>query len=287
MKKTIPGCVVEKCIRITSLFTVFENTYEEDYYFVGESHNFWEFVCVIDGTLGVTAGKDVFPLERGQAVLHKPMEFHRIWAEKGTRPHIAIISFAGDIMPDMKERRFTLQGEELQKLCEMIRTRNRIFQVEKGYIISKLLPGQEVQAHLFLAEFENLLLTALSRKDPVIQTYTSVSVRNYRRIVKVLEACLEERLTLPEIAKLCHMSEATVKKTFSRYAGIGLMTYFNQLKIRRAVSLLEEGYSVGQTAAMLGFGDQNYFSTVFKRVIGESPMKYIAGRNETGNTEGI
>ena len=88
MKKTMKGCVVDKCIRLTSVFTIFEAIYQEDYYFGGETHDFWEFVCVLDGVLGVTAGEDVFLLERGQAVLHKPMEFHRLWAERKTRPQL-------------------------------------------------------------------------------------------------------------------------------------------------------------------------------------------------------
>lgn len=55
---------------------------EDTYYFDGESHDFWEFVCVLDGSLGVTAGEDVCILEKGQSVLHRPMEFHRLWSEK-------------------------------------------------------------------------------------------------------------------------------------------------------------------------------------------------------------
>lgn len=235
---------------------------------------------MVDGVLGVTAGKDVFPLERGQAVIHKPMEFHRIWAEKGTKPHIVILTFTGDIIPKMKERRFTLQEEELQELCRLVKESSRIFEFETSIWIKNIRRGQELKAHLFVSRFENLLLTLVSRKETSIVPYASVSAQNYRQIVKILEEHLTERLTLPEVAGLSHMSEASVKKTFSRYAGIGLMTYFNQLKVRRAVSYLEAGKSVGETAELLGFGDQNYFSTVFKRVTGKPPTVYLSEREK-------
>lgn len=280
IKNTLQGCVIEKCIHITSLFTVFEAVYGEDFYFGGETHDFWEIVCVVDGVLGVTAGKDVFPLERGQAVLHKPMEFHRVWAEKGTKPHIVILTFTGDLIPKMKERRFTLQEEELQELCSLVQESGQIFEFETSIWIKNVRQGQEMQAHLFVSRFENLLLTLVSRKETAIVPYASVSAQNYRRIVKVLEEHLTQRLTLSEVAVLSHMSEASVKKTFSRYAGIGLMAYFNQLKIRRAITCLEEGKSVGETAEMLGFGDQNYFSTVFKRVTGKPPTGYMSVREK-------
>lgn len=275
MKKTMKGCVVDKCIRLTSVFTIFEAIYQEDYYFGGETHDFWEFVCVLDGVLGVTAGEDVFLLERGQAVLHKPMEFHRLWAERKTRPHIAVISFAADVMPDMKERRFALKEEELDTLSKLMQARDDIFEVEQGLLIHKIKAGAEIEAHRYVAQFEMLLLKALQENTSTVLPYVSSGAENYRKIVQILEEHLEERLTLGKVAELCQMSEAAVKKTFSRYAGIGLMTYFNQIKIRRAIRLLEEGKSVSQTAQMLGFADQNYFSTVFKRVTGSAPTKYL------------
>ncbi|QUO31117.1 helix-turn-helix transcriptional regulator [Faecalicatena sp. Marseille-Q4148] len=275
MKKTMKGCVVDKCIRLTSVFTIFEAIYQEDYYFGGETHDFWEFVCVLDGVLGVTAGEDVFLLERGQAVLHKPMEFHRLWAERKTRPHIAVISFAADVMPDMKERRFALKEEELDTLSRLMQARDDVFEVEQGLMIHKIKAGAEIEAHRYVAQFEMLLLKALQENTSTVLPYVSSGAENYRKIVQVLEEHLEERLTLGKVAELCQMSEAAVKKTFSRYAGIGLMTYFNQIKIRRAIRLLEEGKSVSQTAQMLGFADQNYFSTVFKRVTGSAPTKYL------------
>lgn len=275
MKKTMKGCVVDKCIRLTSVFTIFEAIYQEDYYFGGETHDFWEFVCVLDGVLGVTAGEDVFLLEQGQAVLHKPMEFHRLWAERKTRPHIAVISFAADVMPDMKERRFALKEEELDTLSKLMQARDDIFEVEQGLLIHKIKAGAEIEAHRYVAQFEMLLLKALQENTSTVLPYVSSGAENYRKIVQVLEEHLEERLTLGKVAELCQMSEAAVKKTFSRYAGIGLMTYFNQIKIRRAIRLLEEGKSVSQTAQMLGFADQNYFSTVFKRVTGSAPTKYL------------
>ena len=69
---TLKGCVVEKCIRISALFSAFRQVFGKDYYFGGETHDFWELVCVVEGAIGVTAGKDVFLLEAGQAVCTGP-----------------------------------------------------------------------------------------------------------------------------------------------------------------------------------------------------------------------
>ena len=81
MKTTLKGCVGENSIRISALFSAFERIFDKDYYFGGETHDFWELVCVVEGAIRVTAGEDIFMLEEGQAVLHSPMDFHSFWSE--------------------------------------------------------------------------------------------------------------------------------------------------------------------------------------------------------------
>lgn len=274
-KENLNGCVVDPCIRITAFFTVFEEQFNENYYFCGETHDFWEFVCVLDGVLGVTAGKDIFLLEQGQALLHKPMEFHRLWSENQTKPHIIIFSFVADIMPYMKERRFTMKEEWLHILHGLIERRDSIFDVKEGLEIIKIKPGKSIQAHIFVSEFEDILLKSLEQKERWILPFTSQSAQNYRKIVRILDEHLDEQLTLSKLAELAQMSQSAIKKTFSKYTGIGVMAYFNQIKVQKAVSLLKAGKSVGEIAEQLGFSDQNYFSTVFKRVTGYSPLQYM------------
>ena len=46
------------------------------------------------------------------------------------------------------------------------------------------------------------------------------------------------------------------------------------MKMRKAAELLRAGARVGEAAAALGFSDQNYFSTVFHRIMGVPPGKY-------------
>ena len=73
---------------------------------------------------------------------------------------------------------------------------------------------------------------------------------------------------------MCYMSPVSVKQTFSRYAGMSIMAYFNNLKITAAISMLKSGMTVQEVAQRLGFSSQNYFSTVFKRIRGVSPSTF-------------
>ena len=275
MKRYFQGCAVSKYISITSLFTIFEETFDKSYYFEGESHDFWEFVCVLDGTLGVTAGEDILILEKGQSVLHRPMDFHRLWSEGRTEPHIFVISFAADAMPLINEKQFQLTEENHNTITFLREMAAKVFDREEETLVKSVRTGRGVEAQIFINTAENLLLSVLNGKKQKMDYYESVSADNYRRIVRTLEEHIKERLTQADIARLCSMSEASLKKTFSKYTGIGIMTYFTQMKIRHAMEMLESGTGINETAECLGFCDRNYFSTVFKRVTGKSPASFL------------
>ena len=102
----------------------------------------------------------------------------------------------------------------------------------------------------------------------------SPMAKNYARAMSVLENHIHQNLSVGEIARLCNMSEISLQKTFSKYAGIGVRQYYNRLKITAATQMLQAGVAVKECAKLLGFANQNYFSTVFKRITGTSPADY-------------
>ena len=70
-----------------------------------------------------------------------------------------------------------------------------------------------------------------------------------------------------------------LKKTFSKYSGIGIKNFYNTMIMNKAKSLLRAGYSVSETASALHFENTNYFSTAFKRITGNSPSHYKKSSN--------
>ena len=118
-----------------------------------------------------------------------------------------------------------------------------------------------------------MFLLNLSDSSVIFSRQQSQGAENYSAIIKTLNEHISDRLNVCEIARLCNMSEIGLQKTFSKFAGMGVMEYFNRLKCNRAQVLLKEGLTVKETALSLGFCDQNYFSTVFKRIMGKPPKE--------------
>ncbi len=71
------------------------------------------------------------------------------------------------------------------------------------------------------------------------------------------------------------ISPDSLRKRFKRETGVALHQYFIQLKINAAKSMLSNlSWNIGDLAEFLGFNDQYYFSRLFKKKTGQSPLKY-------------
>jgi AraC-like DNA-binding protein len=175
-------------------------------------------------------------------------------------------------MPTFDNHRFTVGEENIrraERAVELLRANTHAKEKEIGSILS----GRERAAQQALCELEILLLT-LTEPSANVQFDASAGARNYRRALQVIEDHLTEPLDTAALAKLSHMSPSLLKKTFSRYAGVGVMEYIRTRKINHAIPRLRAGGSVKEIAADLGFTDAGYFSTVFRRVTGHSPTYY-------------
>ncbi len=262
---------LQKALKITRLYTAFRETFLADYDFPGEHHDFWELVIVLDGEVGITAGNEAYTLKKGRAVLHEPMEFHRIRSVGNYTPTVIIFSFAAENMPQYQSKIFEISdtrepSKVLDNICEA-------FDYE-GIHTTAIKDEESIYYQLALKGLEAFLLRTISRQMQTKKLLKSRTEKNYTGIINVMEENLGKSLSVGEIAELCNMSEVNLKKTFSLYAGMGVMAYFNRLKATVAISMLKNGMTVQETASALGFSNQNYFSTVFKRIIGQPPSYY-------------
>lgn len=255
--------------RIKTLYTAFTEVIGSDYFFVGERHNFWELVIVADGEIGITAEENAWVLQKGQAVLHPPMEFHRVWSS-GNPGRIIVFSFGAEGLPMDAGGSFAVQDPEQADM--LLKRLKECFQ-RKGINIVGMQQTQS-NAHILIKQWELFILELIGQKNQLHHEEKSRAAKNYAAIVKVLEAHVHENLTTAQIAELCNMGQVSMKQTFSRYTGMGIINYFNCLKIERAMHMLQNGSSVQETADALGFSSQNYFSTVFKRITGKTPTAY-------------
>lgn len=254
---------------VTALHTIFQETFDPDYTFHGEVHDFWELVCVLEGRVSITVDHQVFTLEAGQAILHAPMQFHNIGSIGGSKPTVQVITFSGENIPPIHDR--VCRIHDMSRTKAIYELALRAFRLDSLHWVVRELDDSNRPLR-FAKELELLLLQLAdhTQERPVL---INRSAEQYSRIVKTMEENLHRRLSAEELAHVCRISKVGMQKIFARYAGVGVMEYYHRLRMRAAADMLAAGASVKETALAVGFADQNYFSTVFKRVTGQTPSQ--------------
>lgn len=102
-------------------------------------------------------------------------------------------------------------------------------------------------------------------------------VKNKSRIgfvVDYIKRNLHQKLSIDSIAKLAYVSKSNFFKMFKDELGTSPNDFILQERINRAKELLASQNSIKETAYQTGFSDTNYFTRVFKQLVGVTPKSY-------------
>lgn len=112
-------------------------------------------------------------------------------------------------------------------------------------------------------------------------------VNNYSRLScsELVRACMDyidfhysSELSLASLADMNFVSPAYLSSQFKKETGTTITDYINDTRIRQALVLLNASdFSIGEIAVQCGFGDANYFTRTFKKLLGKTPTVYRKG----------
>ncbi|MBR4013967.1 MAG: helix-turn-helix domain-containing protein [Clostridia bacterium] len=265
-------CLIAPCLSITELYTFFNIRYPQNFYFKGERHDFFEVVCVLDGKVGVTADKNIFILSEGQMIIHPSNEFHAIWAADDYKPEVIIFSFSASEFPDISRYVWDISQGQMAELRDIFYLFGQSFDIKK-IAIKEIRPEMRLHAAVAVKRLELFMLNVFSSPETQQSVIMPTKSEAYTRILTAMENNLSRSLTVDELSRICNMSVPALEKTVYKYLHCGAISHFNALKMKKATELLSEGKNVNETAFALGFANQNYFSTAFKKYYGYPPSK--------------
>lgn len=280
---------LEPSITVDYLVSVHYFEYASDFYFPGESHDFWEFLFVDKGEIVVTADTTKYDLKKGDIIFHKPLEFHNLWANGITAPNLVVASF-GSTSPAMSffENKVLRVGDtERDLLAQVVREAQgayssplydpKVFKLEKH----PLCPFGAEQ--LIKISLERMLIQLVRKGGDSANTKTTSSIKQkgdqdvLEKIMQYLEDHINASITLDDVCRDNLIGRSYLQKIFREKHGGGVMEHFNWLKIEAAKQEIRKGsQNFTEIAQELGFASIHYFSRRFKKITGMTPTEYAS-----------
>lgn len=290
------GIRLKNSISIEKLYSIHYFEYMSDFKFPGETHDFWEFVCVDKGEVSVTGGDRQFVLKRGEIAFHQPNEFHSVEATRGIAPNLVVISFGctDPAMDFFRNRILQIDEKERMILADIVIEARRCFDCRLDDPYLQNMPTKEPDAfgaqQMIRLYLEHFLIHMLRRySNPMILPKSSLrplplkatkkrsDIELFNRVVDYLEAHLGSHVTIEQICRENLIGRSQLQKIFREQSSLGIIEYFSLMKINAAKQLIRTNkMNFTQISEQLGYTSIHYFSRQFKKVTGMTPSEYAS-----------
>lgn len=271
---------VQNQIEITAFHSLFEHHFRGDWDFEGEAHDFWECVYVIKGDIYASGDGKVYNLTDGEIIFHKPMEFHRLWLDNKYGADVLIFTFSvkGNFMDFFCGKVFNLSSWEcsiLHKMIYFMKSAHRNKKLGKLPMEFKYLAplGKEEGYLQKISVYVYMLLFSLIESSDTSKAEDSEDAKIFSSAVKFMKDNISRQISVVEIAEHAKTSTSTLKRVFTKYMGVSVHKYFNNLKISYTTELLQNGVSVTGCSEILGFSSQAHLSRLYKKITGKNPSE--------------
>lgn len=237
-------------------------------------YTFHNLILIYDGDAGFVCSDRDYKASRGNLVYFKPGE-NRLGYTYANNP---MKCFAADfyyICPIYNEGNWDLEAPLLP-----LRT---VESINDAYLFSKLLNHFNDLAKVWLSGSRNrivrcrsifmeIILLLLDWKSGNNLNYDKI--RKVEKVVSFMTDNYKKKLTLADLAGVIQVSPSYLGSIFRDVTGKSPAQYLLDIRINKAKDLIAEGYSISQTATLVGFSDVFYFSKYFKKHEGVSPSYY-------------
>lgn len=130
------------------------------------------------------------------------------------------------------------------------------------------------------SEVDTLIYPLIFMLESYLEKHGGATPRNteddlYVRMLNYIASNYDTHITMEEIGEQLNYSVSTLSHLFKSRSGVSIRDYIQKLRLDEAKLLLRRsGLSLTEISDSLGFCNSAYFSAVFKRNVGMSPLEY-------------
>jgi AraC-like DNA-binding protein len=260
-------------------------------------HDYFELAYLCRGEASLEIQDRSLPLQQGDLAVVGSTLYHRFECRSNPPVTLAVLFFQPDLIradggPDSAEylTPFLLQDPHFPHVVAANASiPGQIFELLQR--IRTELPATTPRARLAVKTYLKMILILLVNQYATYAGTVDTFRRQQRALERLrplfehLERHFDEPTQVQEAARICGMSESHFMNFFKRATGQSFMAYLNHCRIERAQALLAmTDKSVSDISQEMGFCDQSYFGTVFRKLVGMTPAGYRAKSRADGAT---
>ena len=283
--------VLRSSFTVPTIISIHYFEYMSNFTFPGESHNFWELVCVDKGVIDVIADQRQIPMRRGNLLFHKPGEYHNILTNGIIAPNLVVIGFEcrSPALMSLAGQLLTVQENEKALLAKIIIEARNSFEgrLDDPYQeeLHRLPASRSFGSEQLIGNYMEELLIHLCRRYSSgtsrlllpTQAPTADGGELYTRTIRYMEDHLSDHLTIDTICHDVLAGRSQLQKLFRQIHGCGVIQYFSSMKISAAKQLIRNNHlNFTEISDRLGYTSIHYFSRQFKKITGMTPSEYAA-----------
>jgi AraC-like DNA-binding protein/mannose-6-phosphate isomerase-like protein (cupin superfamily) len=261
-------------------------------------HGYFEILYLCSGAANCHIQDRLLPFNEGDLAIVGSTLYHRVECESSSPLTIAALFFEPDLIrceggSDSAEylTPFLLQDSEFphivpaetgipnQVLELMLRIRSEL---------PPLSPRGRLAVKTYLKMILMLLVNRYASYAGTVETFQRQQ-RDLDRLLPLFRFLGENcgcAIQVKEASRICGMSDSHFMSFFKRVTGLSFMKYLNHYRVERSqVLLVNTDESMASISQEMGFCDQSYFGTVFRRLVGMTPAAYRR-RFRTRNSSG-
>jgi len=233
-------------------------------------HSTFEMHFVVEGSIVYEVDDKTIALEKGQVLLFLPKTNHRIIdvTEKVVK-YSLLLSFGDSnnktILKNMADSKFQ-KGKITKDINESLQ-----------YLASAKASDETNGPFAVSARAYNLICSLpfgffASKSEGFDNINPDVRLSDAKQYIK---DNLNFNITCNQVAQHCYISVKQLSRIFMKYEGVTLMKYITMAKTEAAEQLLSDSdFSLKEISEKLGFCNEYYFNTFFKKNAGLSPGDY-------------
>ena len=230
-------------------------------------HDYLEIELIVDGTCINTQNGIEHHLKRGDVILCRPLDFHKI--EYGKNLKLINISLKNEFLDKTLESVLFSSNNTIP---------NSVDAKDFSQILNLCTIISDSQAEH--STNKNLLAKyAISTILMMIINNSNINIRQttkkFKSIMNYIDNNFTDNISLAVVANEFSMSPSYLGKLFKSNMNISYNSYINKKRINYACQLLTQtpmGYD--EISKNSGFSNTSYFFITFKKILGITPSEY-------------